>query len=79
VRWDGTQAAAGEPLVNKRFPPSRLGLLTPTATADRNSLIYKYFGLTRARASDPWTYDHGNANRCGRRACLRFHFVNLPA
>lgn len=63
VRWDGTQAVAGEPLVNKRFPLSRLGLLTPTATADRNSLIYKYFGLTRARASDPWTYDHGIANR----------------
>ena len=62
-RYDGTRALPGEPLVKKRFPLSRLGLLTPLATADHDSLIYKYFGLTRARASDPWTYEHGIANR----------------
>jgi type II secretory pathway pseudopilin PulG len=62
-RYDGTRAVPGEPLVKKRFPLSRLGLLTPSATADSDSLIYKYFGLTRARASDPWTYEHGLTHR----------------
>lgn len=48
-----------EPLVKKRFPLSRLALITDTATAGSGSNIEKYFGLTRASSSDPWVYTQG--------------------
>jgi len=62
TRSDGTAAVAGDPLLKNRFPLSRLGLILRTATAqkDPNDPIYKNFGLYRASASDPWTYDHGD-------------------
>jgi hypothetical protein len=53
----------GQPLLQKRFPLSRLSLITSTSTADSTSDIYKYFGLQRGSASSPWVYDHGAANR----------------
>jgi len=53
----------GQPLLQKRFPLSRLALITQSATANASSDIYKYFGLQRSSASDPWVYNHGAANR----------------
>ncbi len=59
------QAKAGEPYVLSRFPLDRLRLITRDATADKNSLIYRYFGLTRSSADDPWVYDHGTSETSG--------------
>ncbi|CAN5778845.1 hypothetical protein BH09VER1_BH09VER1_17490 [soil metagenome] len=56
TRADGTAAKVGDPLVVRRFPLSRLNLISYNGTADTNSPIYKYFGLTRSSASDPWDY-----------------------
>jgi len=63
TRPDATTANAGDPLVNKRFPLSRLGLMLRTARASKSETdpIYRNFGLYRNSASDPWTYDHGDA------------------
>lgn len=58
-RLDGTKSKVGEPLIKSRFPLSRLGLISATATASENDPIYKYFGLTRASANDPWLYRNG--------------------
>lgn len=63
TRADGTEAKVGEPFLKSRFPLSRLGLLTRTATATINDPIYKYFGLTRSSAVAPWVYNHGSASR----------------
>jgi len=52
-------ARIGEPFLNSRFALSRLALLTPTATAAPGSAIERFFGLTRATASEPWVYEHG--------------------
>lgn len=62
TRADGTEAQAGEPLVNKRFPLSRLSRILRTATAskDPSDPIYRDFGLYRSNASEPWRYDHGD-------------------
>lgn len=72
IRWktshtfsdDGTTVPAGTPFLRRRFPLSRLGLLTHTATAAASDLpvngnIYRYFGLSRSSATAPWTYNHG--------------------
>ncbi|HSI85764.1 MAG TPA: hypothetical protein VK970_18415 [Candidatus Methylacidiphilales bacterium] len=56
TRRDGTPALVGEPLVSQRFALSKLSSLTLTATATADSDIEKNFGLTRAAASDAWTY-----------------------
>lgn len=56
-------AKVGEPFVLNRFPLNRLRLITRTATADKNSDIYRYFGITRASANDPWVYKHGTVDR----------------
>lgn len=53
----------GSPLLQKRFPLKRLGLITSAATADTGSDIYKYFGLQRSAPSASWTYNHGQASR----------------
>ncbi|XHR28347.1 MAG: hypothetical protein ACFUZC_20810 [Chthoniobacteraceae bacterium] len=47
----------------KRFPLSRLALLSHTSVAAKSDsdLIYRYFGLYRSDASQPWNYDHGNS------------------
>ena len=63
TRNDGSSAAPGEPFVKKRFPLSRLSLLTGNAVADKESEIYRLFGLTRNSANQPWLYSHGIANR----------------
>jgi hypothetical protein len=60
TRRDGSQAAPGEPLVNRRFPLDRLGLVTNKAIAASGSDIEHYFGLTRDDALAPWVY-RGNA------------------
>jgi len=54
--------SSGQPLVKKRFPLKRLGLLTESAIASSGDPIHTYFGLTRSSGGDSWTYDHGNAN-----------------
>lgn len=63
TRPDGSAARSGDPLLARRFPLSRLGLLTASATAAKNQsdAIHRSFGLSRSSDSDPWVYDHGNA------------------
>ncbi|HEY8967406.1 MAG TPA: hypothetical protein VIM58_13230 [Candidatus Methylacidiphilales bacterium] len=51
------RAPDGTPLLPKRFPLSRLALLSGGSASD----IYSYFGLTGA--SGQWTYNHGNGAR----------------
>lgn len=60
TRPDGTPATPGEPLLARRFPLSRLGLITYTATAAQDSDIHKYFGLIRSNASQPWVYSNAD-------------------
>jgi Tfp pilus assembly protein PilX len=64
TRPDGSTAQPGESLLKKRFPLSRLGLILYTSTAQKNQNdpIYRNFGIYRSSASQPWTYDHGNAS-----------------
>ena len=64
TRPDGSTANIGDPLVNKRFPLSRLGQILRTATASKSDSdpIYRNFGLYRSSASDPWSYDHGDSS-----------------
>ena len=54
---------ADTPLVDRRFPLSRLSLLRADAVAAPQSPIHRYFGLTRARPEDPWLYQHGITHR----------------
>ncbi|PTX96274.1 hypothetical protein DB345_10835 [Spartobacteria bacterium LR76] len=60
-------AKAGDPYVLSRFPLDRLQLITRDATATRTneSLIYRYFGLSRSSPNDPWLYDHGTSETSG--------------
>lgn len=60
-----TKLLAGDPVAFRRFPLRRLSLLTPTSTAVKSDTdpIYRYFGLYRASAAQPWTYDHGATNK----------------
>ena len=66
-RWPSPEAGSvpGEdtPVANRRFPLSRLSLLTVDAVSAPESAIHRFFGLTRARPEDPWLYDHGIAHR----------------
>ncbi|HEX4084930.1 MAG TPA: hypothetical protein VHY22_08470 [Chthoniobacteraceae bacterium] len=63
TRPDGSYAPVGDPVVKKRFPLSRLALLTTgaTATQSQSNLIYRYFGLYRTSGTGPWLYNHGNS------------------
>ena len=65
TRPDGREAMPGEPLLKKRFPLIRLEKVTRTATATQSESdpIYRFFGLSRASANAPWTYDHGGAGK----------------
>ncbi|SDU05455.1 hypothetical protein SAMN05444156_1694 [Verrucomicrobium sp. GAS474] len=56
TRRDGTTAHAGEPLLNRRFPLSRLALVSYNGTGGTGSDVFKYFGLQRADSSSPWVY-----------------------
>lgn len=60
-------AKAGEPYVLSRFPLDRLQLIKRDATAKRNedSLIYRYFGLSRSSPDEPWVYNHGTSGTSG--------------
>lgn len=62
-REDGSTATVGEPLIKQRFPLQRLARVTWNATADSSSEIYRWFGLSRGSASQPWTYHHGSPSR----------------
>lgn len=57
------QAKVGDPFVLHRFPLDRLRLITRTATADKNSDIYRFFGITRGSTNEPWVYKHGTVDR----------------
>jgi hypothetical protein len=59
LRRDGTWAAAGEPLVKKRFSLTLLQWIKPEATAAVGSPVERSFGLSRANAGDPWVYRPG--------------------
>jgi len=67
TRPDGTPANVGDPLVLKRFPLSRLGLIVSgtTATQSQNDPIYRNFGLYRTSGTGPWLYNHDPANTAG--------------
>ncbi|MBN8707861.1 MAG: hypothetical protein BGO12_22080 [Verrucomicrobia bacterium 61-8] len=54
------RGADGQPLIKRRFPLSRLALLTLQATSASGSDIHASFGLLRTSASESWTYDHGD-------------------
>ncbi|HSI84087.1 MAG: hypothetical protein ACAI35_16035 [Candidatus Methylacidiphilales bacterium] len=56
TRTDGTSAKAGDQLVTRRFPLSRLASVSYGATANPGSDIFKYFGLKRSAVTDPWVY-----------------------
>ncbi|MEZ0296849.1 MAG: hypothetical protein ACAI35_10390, partial [Candidatus Methylacidiphilales bacterium] len=60
---DGTVAVPGEPLLRRRFSLRRLALVMDTAVAPggAGTDVEKYFGLSRANASDPWVYRSGAA------------------
>ena len=63
---DGFTWQVGDPLVGRRFPLGRLGLIAynasaGTSTSSTTSQIAKYFGLYRANDSSPWLYIGGNA------------------
>ncbi len=65
VRSDGSLARGGEPLVKTRFALNRLNLLGRSTVANRSEIdaVYRYFGMWRRSAADPWTYDHeGNGS-----------------
>jgi hypothetical protein len=66
-RPDNTTAVVGEPLLKKRFPLSRLSLITSTSTATQSQTdpIYRNFGLYRNSASLPWNYNHDPSNTSG--------------
>ncbi len=55
------RGADGKPVVKRRFPLSRLALVTHAATAGTGDDIYNYFGLQRSGATAPWVYDHGRS------------------
>jgi len=61
VRPDGSTANIGDPLITKRFPLSRLGLIVTgtTATQSQSDPIYRNFGLYRTSNTGPWLYNHG--------------------
>lgn len=73
IRWksdktlpDGTIVQKGDVVFGQRFPLSRLGLILPSSVATANNAadaIYRNFGLYRSANSQPWTYDHGAANK----------------
>lgn len=62
IRSDGTQLRAGQPLVLKRFPLSRLSLLSAGSVSARGGLVHRFFGLTRGATSDPWEYTESGPN-----------------
>ena len=59
VRGDGKRAQVGEPLVNRRFPLTRLALVGHRAVAGGGSEIERFFGLTRESVHEPWIYRNG--------------------
>ncbi len=59
VRGDGKRAQVGEPLVNRRFPLTRLALVGHRAVAGEGSEIERFFGLTRESVHEPWIYRNG--------------------
>ncbi|XHR31103.1 MAG: hypothetical protein ACFUZC_11210 [Chthoniobacteraceae bacterium] len=59
---DATLAQKDEPILKYRFPLSRLALITDSAVASGTDTdIYKYFGLQRSDATQPWVYRSGTS------------------
>ncbi len=63
LRYDGTAAVSGEPLIKEKFPLSWLSMVTYNATAAKTATdpIYRRFGISRSNPYGPWTYNHGAA------------------
>lgn len=59
-RADGSTAVAGEPLVKRRFPLSRLALLSLSSapTSGQAALIKQYFGLVLDANGTTWDYEN---------------------
>lgn len=74
VRGDGKRARVGEPLVNRRFPLTRLGLVGCRSVAEEGSEIERFFGLTRGSAHEPWIYRNG-----ATRILTLYEVSTLPA
>jgi hypothetical protein len=62
---DGTAMRAGDPITFRRFPLRRISAITDDAVANKDNAnaIYRQFGIYRATAGSPWTYDHGSETR----------------
>lgn len=71
TRGEGERARVGEPLVNRRFPLTRLALVGHRSVAKEGSEIESFFGLTRESFHKPWIYRNG-ASRI-----LTLHEVSL--
>lgn len=56
------RAANGEPVMKRRFPLSRLGLIKPNPSAEEATKIYDYFGLTWEKSEGRWKYGHGGTD-----------------
>ena len=52
----------GQPLVQRRFPLSRLSLLSAGAVSAQGGSIHRFFGLTRGAPSEPWVYAESGLN-----------------
>ncbi len=53
----------GQPVMKRRFPLSRLALLTPNPPAADAAKIKDYFGLEWKAGNNRWEYNHGDPNR----------------
>ena len=62
TRSDGSPMRAGQQLVTKRFPLSRLSMIAAGSVAVQGSSIERIFGLTRSSAEDPWVYSECGPN-----------------
>ncbi len=81
TRPDGTTAKVGDPLVLKRFPLSRLSLITSSKTnnAQQTDDIYRNFGFSRGTStgtSSFWSYNHGGPG-AGTRICRLSEVASL--
>ncbi len=70
TRSDGSPMRPGQPLVVKRFPLSRLSMISAGSVAAEGSPIQRLFGLTRSSAQEPWVY-----SACGPNGILTLHEV----
>ena len=63
TRSDGSPMRAGQQLVTRRFPLSRLSMISAAGSVvAQGSPIQRLFGLTRSSDKDPWLYSESGPN-----------------